>query len=73
MQPDIGLTLLGETTNMEYIKILFTFGLNCEAYQEISNGVVQRYCDLQGNTIDVPSVTESRVIEANPEYPAWGQ
>lgn len=57
---------------MDYIKIKFTVGLDTEAYQEISNGVVVRYCDLGGNTLDLPLVTESHVIDANPSKPVWG-
>lgn len=56
---------------MEYIKIIFTKGLDCEAYQEISNGVVVRYCDLDGATIFLPSITESHVVDAFPPTPFW--
>jgi hypothetical protein len=56
---------------MEYIKIIFTVGLDCEAYQEVSGGNVVRYCDLDGNTLMLPSVTESRVIDPSPARPSW--
>lgn len=56
---------------MQYIKIKFTKGLICEAYQEISNGVVVSYRDVNGNKLD-DTVTESHVIDANPSFPIWG-
>lgn len=56
---------------MQYILIEFTFGLNCQAYQEVENGYVVRYTDLDGNTLELPEVTESRVINANPPIPEW--
>jgi len=56
---------------MEYIKIKFTFGLDCEGYQEIQNGKVARYLDLDGNELDMSIPTESYVLDGNPERPAW--
>jgi hypothetical protein len=48
---------------MKYIKIKFTLGLECEAYQVINeNMVVVSYIDLQGNPLELPEVTESQVI-----------
>ena len=47
---------------MKYIKIKFTFGLDCEAYQVVENMVVVSYIDLQGNPLELPEVTESQVL-----------
>lgn len=57
---------------MEYIKIKFTLGLDCEAYQEVRNGDVLRYLDLDGNELTLPDVTESHVIETE-SFPVWSQ
>lgn len=57
---------------MQYIKVEFTEGLSCQAFQEIDNGQLTRYCDFDGNTLIVPSVTESHVIDPNPPFPSWG-
>lgn len=58
---------------MQYIKIRFTKGLQQDAYQEVDdNDVVVRYCDLDGNTLTPPSITESYVLNAAPLRPAWG-
>jgi hypothetical protein len=50
---------------MKYIKIQFTVGLNCIAWQEIdeSQMAVVRYLDEQGNELVLPEVTESHVID----------
>lgn len=56
---------------MQYILIEFTVGLECHAYQEIENGMVMRYTDMDGHTLELPSVTESHVIDANPQTPEW--
>ena len=47
---------------MQYIKIQFTLGLDCEAYQVVENMVVVGYVDLQGTPLELPEVTESKVI-----------
>lgn len=36
-----------------------------ECYQEIDNGILIRYCDDEGNTIELPEINESNVIEIN--------
>lgn len=56
---------------MQYLLIEFTLGLECQAYQEIENGVVIRYTDLQGNTLALPEVTESYVVDKNYVTPEW--
>lgn len=54
---------------MIYIKIRFTKGLECEAYQKIDPQVMVciGYVDLQGNDIELPEVTESIVIDPEPK------
>jgi hypothetical protein len=48
---------------MKYIKIQFTLGLECEAYQVIDDNMcVVDYVDLQGNPLELPEVTESKVL-----------
>lgn len=59
---------------MRLIKVRFTVGLDCEAYQDIDiRGVCTRYLDLDGNELVLPEVTESHVINDNPELPSWAQ
>lgn len=59
---------------MHCIKIEFTKGLLQQAYQEIDeNQVVINYRDLSGNILELPPVTESKVIDANPEMPIWAE
>tara|TARA_R110000868_G_scaffold32_2_gene296 strand:- start:3033 stop:3239 length:207 start_codon:yes stop_codon:yes gene_type:complete len=48
---------------MKYIKIKFTFGLDCEAYQVLNNMLVVGYVDLDGNPLELPEITESMVID----------
>jgi hypothetical protein len=48
---------------MKYIKIKFTLGLDCEAYQVLDNMVVVGYVDLQCQPLELPEVTESYVID----------
>lgn len=50
---------------MKYIKIQFTLGLNCLAWQEIDDTsmTVVRYLDLDGNTLSLPAITESHVVD----------
>ncbi len=48
---------------MQYIKIKFTLGLDCEAYQVVNESmVVVGYVDLQGEPLELPEVTESQVL-----------
>lgn len=58
---------------MKYLRIEFTLGLKCEAYQELTEDgeMVTRYLDLDGKELSLPDVTESKVV--NPEYetPSW--
>lgn len=41
------------------------------AYQEISNGVLQRYLDPDGKEITLPDPCESRVTDDNPKLLDW--
>lgn len=57
---------------MRLIKIQFTAGLDCEAYQVVdSNGVVVQYKDADGNVLTLPEECESCVTDDNPESPGW--
>lgn len=59
---------------MRYILIEFTVGLQQQAYQEVNErGVVVRYLDLDGNTLVLPPVTESKVLNDNPGTPSWAE
>lgn len=49
---------------MKYIKIQFTLGLECEAYQVLDeNMCVVGYIDLQCQPLELPDVTESHVVD----------
>lgn len=49
---------------MKYIKIQFTLGLDCLAWQEIDDDMqVVRYLDDGGNPITLPGITESHVVD----------
>lgn len=58
---------------MRYIKIQFTLGLDCEAYQEIDDyGNLVCIKDTNGNLIDISEiVTESHVIDDAPQTLEW--
>jgi hypothetical protein len=49
---------------MKYIKIQFTKGLDCQAYQVIDeNMCVVAYVDLQCQPLELPQVVESHVVD----------
>ena len=51
---------------MYYNLIEFTFGLNQKALQEIDDyGIVMRYLNLDMTELEVPLITESKVIQEN--------
>lgn len=56
----------------QYILIQFTEGLQEQAYQQIDPLGNLTYWDTLGNPLDLPAVTESQVINANPPFPPWG-
>jgi len=48
---------------MKYIKIQFTLGLECEAYQVIDENMrLVNYINLDGSLLELPEVTESKVL-----------
>lgn len=48
---------------MKYIKIQFTLGLDCAAYQVLDeNMCVVGFVNLDGSELTLPEVTESKVI-----------
>jgi hypothetical protein len=48
---------------MKYIKIQFTLGLYCQAYQVLDESMcVINYINLDGTPLELPEVTESKVI-----------
>ena len=48
---------------MKYIKIQFTLGLEQEAYQVVDeNMCVVGYVNLDGSPLELPEVTESKVL-----------
>lgn len=52
---------------MYYIKIAFTKGLECDAFQEVDDsGIVLRYLDISGIELVLPEITESHVIDPEP-------
>ena len=56
---------------MEYTLVQFTFGLDIQAYQELSNNVMQRLVNLDGTELIPPTVCEYHIIDANPPTPEW--
>ena len=55
----------------EYILCEFEYGYEGQLYQEISNGSVLRYIDLDGNTLTLDGEYGYRIININPERPIW--
>jgi len=55
----------------EYILCEFEYGYEGQLYQEISNGVVIRLTDLDGNTLEVSGDYGYFVVNNNPERPLW--
>jgi len=54
---------------MEHNLIQFTKGLDCQAYQEIVDGIVICHRDLDGNILELPEVTESYFVStATPDW-----
>jgi len=48
---------------MKYIKIQFTLGLECDAYQVLDeNMCVVGFINLDGSELILPEVTESKVL-----------
>lgn len=55
----------------EYYLCEFEYGYNGQFYQEISNGQVVRYTDLNGNTLTLEGEYGCKIINLNPEIPVW--
>ena len=53
----------------------FLFGLEGDRYQEVSNGQVTRWFDLDGTVIELPDNNGDgvsyRLKDANPPIPSW--
>jgi hypothetical protein len=58
---------------MEYILCEFEYGYSGQLYQEISNGNLIRYTDLDGNTLILEGEYGYFVIDSNPPLPIWAQ
>ena len=55
----------------EYILCEFEYGYEGILYQEISNGLVVRYTDLNGNTLELVGSYGYKLIDINPIRPIW--
>lgn len=55
---------------MRYIKVEFTKGIECLAWQEVEDEQVVRYLGMEGDELVLPEITESRVITED-EVPEW--
>lgn len=58
---------------MQYILIEFTKGIECRAYQVISNGILIGYVDENGQELIPPEIVEGGVLDANPPRLDWMQ
>ena len=56
---------------MEYILCEFEYGYVGQMYQEISNNVLMRYVDLDGNTMNLEGGYGYKIIDLNPPRPTW--
>lgn len=56
----------------EYYLCEFEYGYEGLFYQEISNGQVVRYTDLDGNDLTLEGDYGCRIINLNTERPIWG-
>jgi len=56
---------------MEYILCEFEYGYVGQMYQEISNNVLLRYVDLDGNTMNLEGEYGYKLIDLNPPRPTW--
>jgi hypothetical protein len=51
----------------------FEYGYEGQFYQEVLNGQVVRYADLDGNTLTLEGAYGCRIINPNPDRPSWVQ
>jgi len=56
---------------MEYILCEFEYGYSGQLYQEISNGNLIRYTDLDGNTLVLEGEYGYNIVNITPERPLW--
>jgi len=56
---------------MEYILCEFEYGYEGQLYQEIYNGSVLRYTDLDGNTLTLDGEYGYHIVDIAPERPLW--
>ena len=56
---------------IEYYLCEFEYGYDGKFYQEVSNGQVIRYVDLNGNALNLEGAYGYKVIDINPEIPNW--
>ena len=57
----------------EYYLCEFEYGYEGQMYQEVSNGQVSRYTDLDGNTITLEGAYGYNIVDVNPHTPSWAQ
>lgn len=56
-----------------YILCEFEYGYTGLFYQEILQGTVVRYTDLDGNTLELEGAYGSHVVDPEPPRPDWAQ
>jgi len=56
---------------MEYILCEFEYGYSGQLYQEISNGNLIRYTDLDGNTLILEGEYGYLIVDSNSPRPSW--
>lgn len=54
-----------------YILCEFEYGYEGQFYQEINQGLVIRYVDLDGNTLELTGEYGYKIINSEPERPLW--
>lgn len=57
----------------EFYLCEFEYGYTGQFYQEVFNGQVVRYTDLDGNTLTLEGAYGCRIINPNPDKPSWAQ
>ena len=55
----------------EYYLCEFEYGYEGQFYQEVSNGQVIRYTDLDGNDLTLEGSYGCSIINSNPDRPVW--
>lgn len=57
----------------EFYLCEFEYGYTGQFYQEVFNGQVVRYTDLDGNDLILEGAYGCRIINSNPGRPSWAQ